>query len=61
MKASDELRPEGAWGHITLNAKLFVLNGFGVMESHLILKVHVCSLIVSLFAIENREGADLFP
>ena len=32
MKASDELRPEGAWGHITLNAKLFVLNGFGVME-----------------------------
>lgn len=27
MKASDELRPEGAWGHITLNAKLLYLMG----------------------------------
>ena len=54
MKASDELRPKGTWGHITWNARLFLLNGFGVMESHLILKVHFCSLIVLLlFAIEN--------
>ena len=57
MKASDELRPKGVWGHITSNAKLYVLNGFGVMESHLILKVHFCSLIVLLlFAIENGRG-----